>query len=57
MCFALLRYADIYTSRVSNFVPYTPYMHFKGPRQSLAHDMDLLNHVAVIPIADGPSVL
>ena len=32
------KYADIYTSRVSNLLVYTPYKHFLCPRQSLAHD-------------------
>ena len=31
------RYADIYTSRVSNLLPYTPYKQFLCQRQSLAH--------------------
>ena len=33
------RYADIYTSRVSNFLHYTPFMYFRAPRGSLPHDM------------------
>lgn len=32
------RYADIYTSRVSNFAYYTPFMYFRSPRGSLPHD-------------------
>lgn len=32
------KYADIYTSRVSNFLRYTPFMYFRSPSQSLAHD-------------------
>ena len=32
------RYADIYTSRVSNFLYYTPFMYFRAPRGSLPHD-------------------
>lgn len=32
------RYADIYTSRVSNFLHYTPFMYFRAPRGSLPHD-------------------
>ncbi len=32
------RYADIYTSRVSNFLPYTPFTYFRSPRGSLPHD-------------------
>jgi HAD superfamily 5'-nucleotidase-like hydrolase len=31
-------YADIYTSRVSNFLPYTPFMFFRASRGSLPHD-------------------
>lgn len=31
------KYADIYTSRVSNLLPCTPYKQFLCPRQSLAH--------------------
>lgn len=32
------RYADIYTSRVSNLLPYTPFNYFRSPRGSLPHD-------------------
>jgi hypothetical protein len=32
------KYADIYTSRVSNFLYYTPFMHFRSQEQNLAHD-------------------
>lgn len=32
------RYADVYTSRVSNFLPYTPFTYFRSPRGSLPHD-------------------
>merc|ERR1712046_44559 len=34
------KYADIYTSRVSNFLGYTPDVHFRAGRQSLAHDAE-----------------
>ncbi|XP_010547040.1 PREDICTED: 5'-nucleotidase domain-containing protein 4 [Tarenaya hassleriana] len=34
------KYADIYTSRVSNFLNYTPFMYFRSQEQSLAHDSD-----------------
>lgn len=34
------KWADIYTSRVSNFHRYTPYMYFHSTNQSLAHDPD-----------------
>ncbi|KAL3688341.1 hypothetical protein R1sor_014650 [Riccia sorocarpa] len=36
------KYADIYTSRVSNFLRYTPFMYFRSQSQTLAHDCD--NH-------------
>lgn len=32
------RYADIYTSRVSNFLHATPYAYFRSPRGNLPHD-------------------
>ncbi|XP_054806971.1 uncharacterized protein LOC129309419 [Prosopis cineraria] len=32
------KYADIYTSRVSNFLNYTPFMYFRSQEQNLAHD-------------------
>ena len=32
------KYADIYTSRVSNLLRYSPFTHFKSPSQTLAHD-------------------
>ena len=32
------RYADIYTSRVSNFLQATPYAYFRSPRGRLPHD-------------------
>lgn len=38
------KYADIYTSRVSNFMRYTPFMYFRSPNQTLAHDRE-----AVLP--------
>lgn len=34
------RYADIYTSRVSNFLFATPFCYFRAPRGSLPHDCD-----------------
>jgi len=36
----LERYADAYTSRVSNFLAYTPYVYLRAPRVSLPHDTD-----------------
>ncbi|CAL8467153.1 g6689 [Coccomyxa elongata] len=35
------KYADIYTSRVANFLRYTPYAYFRSPSQSLAHDRNV----------------
>lgn len=32
------KYADIYTSRVSNLLRYTPFVYFRSPGQSMAHD-------------------
>jgi 5'-nucleotidase len=32
------RYADVYTSRVSNFLRATPFMYLRSPRGSLPHD-------------------
>jgi len=32
------RYADIYTSRVSNFLFETPFVYLRSPRGSLPHD-------------------
>ena len=32
------RYADVYTSRVSNFLHVTPYVYLRSPRGSLPHD-------------------
>ncbi len=34
------RYADVYTSRVSNFAHCTPYAYLRAPRVSLPHDPD-----------------
>lgn len=34
------RYADIYMSRVSNFIEVTPFHYFRAPRGSLPHDQD-----------------
>jgi hypothetical protein len=32
------RYADVYTSRVANFLYATPYVYLRSPRGSLPHD-------------------
>ena len=34
------RYADIYTSRISNFLYQTPFVYLRSPRGSLPHDPD-----------------
>lgn len=34
------RYADIYMSRVSNFLPHTPFVYLRSPRGTLPHDAD-----------------
>lgn len=36
------RHADIYTSRVSNFLYATPYAYLRSPRGTLPHDADVL---------------
>ncbi|MCK6552149.1 HAD-IG family 5'-nucleotidase [Myxococcota bacterium] len=35
------RYADIYTSRVANFLHHTPFVYLRSPRGTLPHDMDV----------------
>ncbi|KAL2630442.1 hypothetical protein R1flu_015128 [Riccia fluitans] len=45
------KYADIYTSRVSNFLRYTPFMYFRSQSQTLAHDCD--NHEVENVIEDS----
>lgn len=35
------RYADVYTSRVSNFLPHTPFIYLRSHRGSLPHDAGL----------------
>jgi hypothetical protein len=35
------RYADIYMSRVSNFLFQTPHAYLRSPRGSLPHDPDI----------------
>ncbi|MGE0551058.1 MAG: HAD-IG family 5'-nucleotidase [Kofleriaceae bacterium] len=32
-------YADLYTSRVSNFVPYSPLRYFRAPRRPMPHEI------------------
>ena len=41
LCRQIEKWADIYTSRVSNFYRYTPFMYFRSSAQSLAHDQNL----------------
>ncbi len=36
------RFADIYTSRVSNFLHETPFSYFRAPRGTLPHDLTVL---------------
>jgi HAD superfamily 5'-nucleotidase-like hydrolase len=38
LAFQVERYADIYTSRVSNFLKATPFVYLRSPRGSLPHD-------------------
>ena len=38
LAFQVERYADIYTSRVSNFLHATPFVYLRSPRGSLPHD-------------------
>lgn len=35
------RYADVYMSRVSNLLPYTPFAYLRAPRVTLPHEVDL----------------
>ena len=32
-------YADVYMSRVSNFLDYTPFAYLRAPRGTLPHDL------------------
>ncbi len=32
-------YADLYTSRVSNFAPYSPLRYFRAPRRPMPHEI------------------
>lgn len=49
LAYQLERYADIYTSRVSNLLATTPFAYLRSPRGSLPHDL-FLN----APIASDP---
>ncbi|KAG1676732.1 hypothetical protein FOA52_005021 [Chlamydomonas sp. UWO 241] len=46
LCRQIEKYADIYTSRVSNFLTYTPFMYFRAPATSLAHDLGSLDEAS-----------
>lgn len=39
----LERYADVYMSRVSNLLAYTPFAYLRAPRVTLPHEVDLLS--------------
>lgn len=47
------RYADIYTSRVSNFLFATPYVYLRSPRGSLPHDPTLPGGTPVFVASEG----
>jgi HAD superfamily 5'-nucleotidase-like hydrolase len=47
------RYADIYTSRVSNFLFATPFVYLRSPRGSLPHDPTLPGGTPVFSGTDG----
>jgi 5'-nucleotidase len=42
LAYQVERYADVYTSRVSNFTHATPFFYLRSPRGSLPHDPGLL---------------
>lgn len=46
------RYADIYTSRVSNFLFATPFVYLRSPRGSLPHDPNVPGGTPVFPSTD-----
>jgi 5'-nucleotidase len=49
------RYADIYTSRVSNFLFATPFVYLRSPRGSLPHDPNVPGGTPVFPSTDATS--
>ena len=49
------RYADIYTSRVSNFLFATPFVYLRSPRGSLPHDPNVPGGTPVFPTTDTAS--
>ena len=46
------KYADLYTSRVSNFLPYTPFVYFRSASQKIAHDRNLTGIYDVIHLVE-----
>jgi HAD superfamily 5'-nucleotidase-like hydrolase len=44
------RYADVYTSRVSNFMFQTPFVYLRSPRGTLPHDVE---HAPYGPLEEG----
>ena len=49
LAFQIERWADIYTSRVSNFLTATPFIYLRSPRGSLPHDPSLPGGKPVTP--------
>ena len=47
------RYADVYTSRVSNFLHATPYVYLRSPRGSLPHDPSSPGGTALAPAPEA----
>lgn len=45
----IAKYADVYTSRVSNFQPYTPYAYFRSPRGTPPHDLSQIYQISPVP--------
>src|SRR5690606_21789657 len=45
------RYADIYTSRVSNFLYATPFVYLRSPRGSLPHDPSAPGGQSLTPVS------
>lgn len=55
LAFQIERYADIYTSRVSNFLQETPFVYLRSPRGSLPHDPSLPGGKPFSSTADASS--
>ncbi len=47
------RYADVYTSRVSNFLYATPFVYLRSPRGSLPHDPSSPGGQSNLPLSEG----